>query len=191
MFLCFGFQTLYFNAHPYSEWKVNLHVVPLQILCQSSDFVHLYSLATAALPSEQQLSAHRAAEMGTLGMLSTESPKPDLLVRLGCLQPALHRLGLPYRPEKSSSKQRCWLGLGPPSPTETLLCAVKQLKENGSRDLILPCNRPLAAPSHGHASVCFTLRISHIKTKLQSTAGKIRQAESAFLGSDPCHLACF
>lgn len=79
MSLCFGFQTLYFNAHPHSERKVNLHVVPLQILCQSSDFVHLYSPETAALPSEQQLSARRAAGLGTLGMLSTESPKPNLL----------------------------------------------------------------------------------------------------------------
>lgn len=97
MFLCFGFQTLYFNAHPHSEWKVNLHVVPLRILCQSSDFVHLYSPATAALPSEQQLPACRAAEMGMLGMLSTERPKPNVLVRQGCLQLALHHLGLPYR----------------------------------------------------------------------------------------------
>lgn len=115
MSLCFGFQTLYFNAHPHSERKVNLHVVPLQILCQSSDFVHLYSPETAALPSEQQLSARRAAGLGTLGMLSTESPKPNLLVWMGCLQLALDCLGLPYRPQKSSSKQHSQLRLGPPS----------------------------------------------------------------------------
>lgn len=171
-----------------------MHVVPLRILCQSSDLVHLYSPATAALPSEQQLSARRATGLGMLGMGSTDSPKHNLMGWVGCLQLALDCLGLPYRPQKSSSKQHCRLRLGPPgtgqSHRDPSWCC-EAAKRKRSKDLILPCNRQLAAPSQGCAMMYFTLKINHIKTRLQSTAEKIIQVETAFLGSNPCHLACF
>lgn len=57
MFLCFGVQTLYFNTNVHSERKVNLHVLPLKILCQNNDFIHLHFDNNNCPPSDQQLSA--------------------------------------------------------------------------------------------------------------------------------------
>lgn len=56
MFLCFGFQTLYFNTNVHSERKVNLHVLPLKILCQNNDFIHLHFDNNNCSLSDQQLS---------------------------------------------------------------------------------------------------------------------------------------
>lgn len=56
MFLCFVFQALYFNTNVHSEWKVNLHVLPLRILCQNNDFIHLHFDNNNCPLPDQQLS---------------------------------------------------------------------------------------------------------------------------------------
>lgn len=75
MFLCFGFQTSHFNTNAQSEWKVNLHVLPLKILSQNNNFTHLHFDNNNHPLSDQHLCCDRDAGHMCHSLVSHSAPQ--------------------------------------------------------------------------------------------------------------------